>query len=272
MSVKAILEADRLLHKVVLCEILKLRRSKVTWISLLIYTIMILMAGFFMWIMKNPGMAESLGLLGQKANFAVGGQKIDWPTFLGLIFQMAGIGGMIFLSFIVAFVFGREYVEGTAKNMLTLPLPRELFVIAKFIVSALWFALLSAWLIPLGFVTGKLIGLSGFDPSLFWLMSGKVLISSLLAFALCPLVAWIAMATRGYFAPLGYAISTLVIASLFGHTGWGPWCPWSIVGLYSGATGSDPVLGAGSFIVLAATFALGLGLCLRHMARADNVQ
>jgi ABC-type transport system involved in multi-copper enzyme maturation permease subunit len=275
MSVSALLELDRTLHSVVITEFQKLRRSKVTWISFLIYSAMILMSGFFMWIMMNPGMAERLGLLGQKANFAFGGQSLDWSTFLGLVFQMCGMGGMIFLSFIVAFVFGREYVEGTAKNMLTLPVPRPFFVLAKLLVSAAWFALLTAWLIPLAYLAGRLIGLEGFDGALFWRISGRMLFSSLLAFSLCPLVAWIAAATRGYFAPLGYAIGTLVIASLFGHTGWAPWCPWSIVGLYSGSpvsASAAPALGTGSYMVLAATFFLGLGLTLRHEVLADNLQ
>jgi ABC-type transport system involved in multi-copper enzyme maturation permease subunit len=257
---------------VVSTEFLKLRRSKVTWMSLLVYSVMILMVGFFMWILKNPGMADKLGLLGQKANFALGGQKIDWPTFLGMIFQVASIGGMIFLSFIVVFVFGREYVEGTAKNMLTLPVPRHYFVHAKFIVSAAWFTLLSLWLLPLGLAAGNALGLPGFDPGLFWRIAAKILAVSLMSFAVCPLVAWIAATTRGYFAPLGYAIFTLALASIFGHTGWAPWIPWSIIGLYSGAAGAGPELAAGSYLVLAGTFALGLALTLRHQALADNVQ
>jgi ABC-2 type transport system permease protein len=253
-------------------ELSKLRRSKVTWMSLLVYTLMILMAGFAMWIMKNPGMAAGLGLLGQKASFATAGQSADWPGFLGLVLEMDGIGGMIFLSFIVAFLFGREYVEGTAKIMLTLPVPRGLFVLAKFAVAALWFSLLSLWLIPLALLMGSLLGLPAFDPALFLRSSGKMLLASLLAFSACPLVAWIAAKTRGYFAPLGYAIFTLVLASLFGHTGWGPWCPWSIIGIYTGAAGPGTALVPGSYVVLAATFALGLALTLRHALLADNLQ
>ena len=253
-------------------EFAKLRRSKVTWISFLVYTFMILMAGFAMWMLKNPGLAEDLGLIGQKVNIAVGGQEADWRTFLGLVLEMGGIGGMIFLSFIVAFVFGREYVEGTAKNMLTLPLPRGSFVLAKFAASGIWFALLCLWLLPLAFLTGRLVGLGDLDPALFWHTSGTLMIAGLLAFSACPLVAWIAVATRGYFAPLGYAIFTMVLASVFGHTGWAPWCPWSIIGLYTGAAGSGPRLVPGSYLVLAATFALGLGLTLRHEVLADNLQ
>lgn len=271
MSPAGLLEMDKTLHAVVAAEFLKLRRSTITWLSFLAYAIMIGFAAFFMWIAKNPGAAEGLGLLGRKASFAVGGQAADWPAFLDLVFQMSGIGGMLFLAFIVAFAFGREYAEGTAKLMLTLPVPRQLFVLAKFIVCAAWFAALSAWLLPLAFLAGTLVGLPGFDPALFWSAAGRILTAGLLAYSVCPLVAWVAVATRGYFAPLGYAIGTLVIASAFGHTGWGPWCPWSIVGLYAGP-GAGPPLGAGSYLVLAATFILGLALTLHREVAADNVQ
>ncbi len=107
-------------------------------------------AGFFMWMMMNPGMARTLGLLGQKAKFAFGGQSLDWPSFLTLIVEMGGVGGLIICSIIVAYVFGREYVEGTAKNLLALPIPRSRFVLAKIVVSAAWFAALTLWMIAGG--------------------------------------------------------------------------------------------------------------------------
>ena len=47
----------------------------------------------------------------------------DWPAFLPFIVEMGAIGGLIMISVIVAFVFGREYTEGMAKNMLALPIP-----------------------------------------------------------------------------------------------------------------------------------------------------
>lgn len=178
----------------------------------------------------------------------------------------------MFLAFILTYVFGREYIEGTAKNMLTLPVPRWLFVVAKLLVSSAWFLLLALWTLPLGFAAGSLAGLPGFDPAAFWKAAAKVMATSLLALGLGPLVAWVATATRGVFAPLGYALGTLIFATFLAHTGWGPWCPWSIVGLYSAAAGSGPPLVPGSYAVLAATFVLGLALTLRQEIAADNLQ
>ncbi len=253
-------------------EFLKLRRSKVPLVSLVAYTFMVAIAGFFMWMMKNPGMAESLGLIGQKARFAFGGQSVDWPTFLTFIVEMGGIGGLIMCSVIVTYVFGREYTEGTAKNLLALAIPRSRFVFAKIIVSAAWFAALTLWIIAETFAAGSILGLSGLTETLFFSATAKLLILALMSLCCAVLVAWIAVETRGYFAPLGFSIFTLVLATVFGRTGWGPWVPWSIVGLYSGAAGPKTDLGWGSYIVIAATFLIGTALIVRHEVYADNKQ
>jgi hypothetical protein len=63
-----------------------------------------------------------------------------------------------------------------------------------------------------------------------------------------------------------------VLGSVFGHTGWGPWVPWTIVGLYSGAAGPGSPLGEGSYVVIAATFLVGTVLTIRHEVYADNGQ
>ena len=253
-------------------EFSKLRRSKVTWISLAAYTFMVAMAGFFMWMMMNPGMAKSVGLLGQKAQFAFGGESLDWPTFLTFIVEMGGIGGLIICSIIVAYVFGREYIEGTAKNMLALPIARSRFVFAKIIVSAVWFAALTLWIIAEGYLVGSILRITGLTTMLFFTAAAKLLVLTLMSLCCAMLVALVAVETRGYFAPLGFSIFTLMLASVFGHTGWAPWVPWSIVGLYSGAAGPETTLGWGSFAVIAATFLIGTALTIRHEAWADNGQ
>jgi ABC-2 type transport system permease protein len=258
---------------VVRTEVTKLRRSKVTWISFAIYLFMVAMAAFFMWMMMNPAMARSLGLAGRKAEVAFAGQSADWPSFLTLMVEMGGLGGAIVFSIIVTYIFGREYVEGTAKNMLALPMARSRFVFAKIIVSAAWFAALTVWLIAEAWVAGSLLGITGLTTALFLSAVKKILVLALMSLCVAVVVAWIAVETRGYFAPMGFAIFTAVLASLFGHTGWGPWVPWSIIGLYSGAAGPDAAtIGWGSFVVIGATFLIGTALTVRHEVLADNGQ
>jgi ABC-type transport system involved in multi-copper enzyme maturation permease subunit len=257
---------------VVATELSKLRRSKVTWISLAVYTFMVAMLGFFMWMMMNPGVAQTLGLLSQKANLTLAGLAADWPAFLTLVGEMGGLGGLIVFSVIVTYVFGREYVEGTAKNMLALPMPRSGFVFAKIIVSVIWFAVLTLWLIVEAYLVGSMLRIPGLTTALFLATVGKLLVLALMALCCGVVVAWIAVESRGYFAPMGFAIFTMVLASVFGHTGWGPWVPWSILGIYSGAAGPFATLEWGSFVVIGATFVIGTALTVRHEVYADNGQ
>jgi ABC-2 type transport system permease protein len=253
-------------------EVLKLRRSRITWISAGAWCLMVAMVGFFMWIAMNPGMAGKLGLLGQKANFALGGVAVTWEAFLALLVEMGGIGGMLFCSVILVYVFGREYAEGTAKNLLALPVGRASFVLAKTCIAAAWFALLLALLLVETLALGRVLGLTGFSWPAFGAMAVKMAVLGLLSLCASLPAAYIAVATRGYFAPLGFTIATLFVASVFGHTGWGPWCPWSIIGIYSGAAGAGVELGTGSWFVMAGTFLAGLGLTLGHEVFADNGQ
>lgn len=253
-------------------EFLKLRRSGITWITFGVYVFMASVAGFFMWIIQNPGMADTLGLLGTKAKFAFGDQRADWPSFLAFIVQMAGIGGLMMSAVIVTYVFGREYAEGTAKNLLALPISRILFVFAKLIVSTLWFFSLSLCLFVSSFIVGSIIGLEGLSASVFVDTSVKILVLIVLCMGCSTLVSWIAVMNRGYFGPLGYAIFTIMIAMIFGNTGWGVWIPWSIAGLYSGAAGPETSLIFANYCVIALTFVVGLALTIYHEEYADNCQ
>jgi ABC-2 type transport system permease protein len=257
---------------VIRTEFSKLRRSKVTWMTFAVYVFIVVMAAFFMWVIMNPAAAQSVGLLGKKAELTLSGQPTDWPNFLTLIVEMGGLGGAMVFSLITAYAFGREYVEGTAKNMLAMPIARSRFVFAKIIVCAVWFGALTLWLIAEAWLAGTILGIGGFTTALFLSAVKRILVLALMSLSTAVVVAWIAVQTRGYFAPLGFAIFTIVLSSVFGHTGWGPWVPWSIIGLYSGAAGPGATLGWGSYVVIAATFLVGTGLTVRHEVAADNGQ
>ncbi len=253
-------------------ELIKLRRSHVTWITFGVYAVMVFFAAFFMWMVKNPGLAQGLGLITTKAQLSLGSVSTDFPGFLSFIVQMGGMGSVIIGAVIFTFVFGREYTEGMAKYLLALPIPRSRFVLAKILVCAAWQALLTLWLLPLAWAAAALLGLPGMDAGLLLGAGAKLLALAAMSLCASALVAWVAVQTRGYFAPMGFAIGTVALGSVLGHTGWAPWAPWTIIGMYAMGTGSAANPGWGSLLVLAATFAAGLALTIRHEVSADNVQ
>lgn len=186
---------------------------------------------------------------------------------------VSGIGGMLLLSFIVAFVFGREYAEGTAKNLLALPVGRHWFVVAKLVVVFVWWLGLVLAVLAESFALGALLGLPGFSSGLALHATGNALLAAGISFLLAPVVAWIAVAGRGYMAPLGFALAMMALGNVFGKTGWSVWFPWSIVPSLIGMIG-NPVkaLPAGSYVVLAVTFAAGVAATMGQLRWADNTQ
>jgi ABC-2 type transport system permease protein len=253
-------------------EFAKLRRSGITWISFAVYIFLVGVAGFFMWMLKNPGMAEKLGLLGQKAQLVVGGAAAGWSTYLGLVLEMSGIAALVLCSFVLTYLFGREYVEGTAKNMLALPVARWHFVAAKLLIALLWCGALTLWELALTSFTGLLVDLGPLTTEYFTSWALKAVGASLIGFTCSAAAAWIAVMTRGYLAPLGYVIFSMLLAVVLGATEWGKWAPWSILMWFTGASGPGKNLVPGSFAVITLFFALTVALIIHHETRADNVQ
>jgi ABC-type transport system involved in multi-copper enzyme maturation permease subunit len=257
--------------RVLYTEFLKLRRTKITWVVGLLYSFGPLALGFFMIILMNPELAGRMGLLTTKAELTVG--TADWPTYLLYIGVILAAGSIV-IGIIQAFVFGREYAEGTAKNMLSLPIGRSNFVAAKLLVSAVWYACIVAVVYGEAILIGLLVGLPGFEPALLAPSMRLCLLVLLETLLLSSLPAWVAVAGRGYLAPIGFSIFTsLVLGQIFLHTGWARWVPWSIVFLSAGAgEPGAPVAGAGSLLVLVGVFIAGYIALYLTLDRTDNTQ
>ena len=260
-----------MLRRVLATEFLKLRRSKVTWGTLIGLSLGPLGLALFMWIIREPGRAAQLGLLGTKANLS--GLEATWPAYASALTLVVGIGGMLLLSFIVAYIFGREYTELTAKNMLALPVGRHWFVIAKLAVAAVWWLALVVAVLAEALFVGLALGLPGFSAGLAVSALGNALVAAAISFLLVPVVAWVTTLGRGYMAPIAFAIGAMALGNVFGKTGWAEWFPWSIIPLMIGAVG-QPVVGlpAGSYLVLALTFVAGVAATIAQLRYADNTQ
>jgi ABC-type transport system involved in multi-copper enzyme maturation permease subunit len=257
--------------QVLATEFLKLRRSKVTWFTLAALSLGPLAIALMMWIVREPGRAAQLGLLGTKANLS--GLEATWPAYFSMLTLMVGIGGMLLLSFVVAYIFGREYTEGTAKNLLALPVGRHWFVLAKLVVAAVWWAILVLAVLAEGFALGAALALPDFSATLAVSAVHDALLAAAIAYLLAPVVAWIAMLGRGYLPPLGFALAMLALGDVFSHTGWAAWFPWSIVPLFIGAIGQRATaIAPGSLVVVALTFFAGIAATIAQLRWADNTQ
>ena len=203
-----------------------------------------------------------------------GSARTDWGAFMrGGPQLMASWYGILLFGMAAAYLFGREYGEGTAKEMLTLPLRREYFFVAKMIVLAAW--VLGLALLSLAAQAGyaAVLGLDGFS----WAEAARCVTISLkvalLTYATLPWVALLAMVGRGYLAPMVYSALAAFFGVALAEAGWSRWFPWSMSLSVTGVTLFPavpmPTLVFGSWALMALVFVMGAAATLWYGDRAD---
>jgi ABC-2 type transport system permease protein len=176
-------------------------------------------------------------------------------------------------AILTAWVFGREFSDRTAKELLALPTSRSAIVTAKFIVIAVWMIAVSLFIFGLGLVVGNLVVIPGWSQGLLRSAFVDFMGSAILTIALVPFVALIASIGRGYMPAFGWAILTIVLAQIAAATGWGDWFPWSVPALFSGVAGSrTELLGSHSYVIVIVAGLSGLAATLYWWRSADQTK
>ncbi len=252
-------------------ETLKTRRSKVPWISAIGFSIAPLVGGLFMIILKDPEAARQAGLISAKAQIMAG--EASWPAFLGLLSHATAVGGLVVFSLVLSWIFGREFSDRTAKDLLAVVTPRSTIVAAKFAVFGTWSALLTAFIYILGLAVGAAVGLPGYTSGIVARGAWELGLVALMTVAVLAPIALAASAGRGYLPALGTALFLLAAAQILAYLGWGEYFPWSVPALYAGigGTGSND-LGPVSFVILGLTGIGGAVATFLWWERADHTK
>lgn len=216
-------------------ELLKARKSKVPYITAIGFSLAPLMGGFFMVILKDPVRAREMGLLATKAEMIAG--VADWPTYFAILAQAVAVGGMLLFAMLTIWIFGREFVDHTAKELMALPTSRSAIVGAKFVVVLLLGVLLTLYIFGLGLVVATLVDIPGWSMALIVSAALSIIGAAILTLALMPFIAFFASLGRGYLPPFGWTFLTIFFANITAYTGWGDWFPWTVPALFSGAAG-----------------------------------
>jgi ABC-2 type transport system permease protein len=202
---------------------------------------------FLIFVSRNPEISQQLGLISAKADLFKY-SATDWPTYLGLSGQMAAIGGFFLFVLTISWVFGREFIDGTLKDMLAVPVERSSIVLAKFILVAVWSIALTMIILIFSLVMGALIKLPGGSLQVIAQGSALVMIAAFLSIAVVFPFAFLASAGRGYLLPLGGAVLAVMMANVVALAGWGEYFPWAVPGLY--AMGQSPLMPVSYWIVV----------------------
>ncbi len=228
-------------------ELRKAIRSRMPLWTALGSLFMPLGIAFLIFVSKNPEISQKLGLVSAKANL-IAYSATDWPTYLALFGQLIAAGGFILFVLIISWIFGREFADGTLKDMLAVPVQRSSIILAKFIVVAVWSAVLTIVIFIVGLVMGAIIKMPGGSIGVIFQGSVLVAITAALAIAVTLPFALFASVGRGYLLPIGVAVLTLMMTNLVAIVGWGEYFPWAVPGLY--AMGKSPLTPISYWIVL----------------------
>ncbi len=249
-------------------ELVKSRRSGVTWGVAAAFSLTPLVGALFMVILKDPESARRLGLLGAKARLTAG--TAEWPTFLGLLAQTEAVAGAILFAFLTAWVFGREFADRTVRGLLAISTPRWATVVGKYIVIAGWGVVITVWVVIVGWLSGTLVGLPAWSDDLWRDTLARIAVIALVTIALQSTTAFFASAGRGYIPPLAWAVLTMALAQILAVLGWGHVFPWAVPALVSGVTGPEgETADAVSFLVVGITALVGLLATIAWWERAD---
>lgn len=244
--------------RVLRAEFLKLRRANVVlWTALSVAAVPAISAGSAKAIDKTV--------------------PLTWEGFMRLAPQMmATWWGVLVFGLVAAYVFGREYFDGTAKNMLTLPVRRESFVVAKFVVVALWVAGLAALSVALQATFGAVLGIPHLTWAPVWSAARDSFEVAGLIYLTLPVVAALATLEKGYMPPMMFSAFMATAAFMVSAIGWGRYFPWSMPFAAAGSAFGPLVkpltLVPASYAVDAAAFLVGVVAVLVYTDRADNTQ
>jgi ABC-2 type transport system permease protein len=212
-----------------------------------------------------------MGLISAKAQLTAG--TAEWATMFNLLAQATAVGGAIIFGIFTAWLFGREFSDRTAKELLALPTPREAIVGAKFVVMTVWTLLLTLLCYVLGLIVGGLVDIPGWSSELFKSATADILGTGVLTIILLPFVAYFASAGKGYLPSFGWLVLTVALAQIAAITGWGDWFPWSVPALFSGAAGPrSEFIGMHSYVIIVLASLIGIVLTFYWWRNADQTK
>ena len=213
-------------------EARKAVRSKMPLWTTLGSLFMPLGIAFLIFVARNPEITKRLGLVSAKANL-MAYSATDWKSYLVLFAEIISAGGFFFFIISVSWVFGREFTDGTLKDMLAVPVRRSTILLAKFIVVVAWCAGMAIIMLLFGLIVGILVQLPG--GSLEVILAGSIvdIITIGLIIAVVLPFAFFAGLGRGYLLPIALAVLMVITANLVMALGWADYFPWAVPTLFA---------------------------------------
>lgn len=218
------------MRAVIRVEALKLTRSLVGVIT----TLAIVLGALALLSGITAGVAGGNPELIAKAGPAGG---LDWNGLLAGATQVTAVVSILGFGIVLAWMFGREFAEGTITGLFALPASRAKIALAKLTVYALWAVIVSVAL-TLGVLALGLAFSYGLPSGEAWAALGRLFVLGVLSTGLAVPVAWLATLTRSLLAAVGCTIALVVAAQVGALAGAGGWMPFAAPALWAMSNGA----------------------------------
>ncbi len=232
-------------------EWLKFRRSTIAWASTLIAGLATPLIAIGM-----VSLARSDLLSGpSKDKFAMALVGTLGEAHVALETQVLAVVMMIGGGLLAAWIFGREFVDGTVGSLFALPTSRRDIAVAKSAIVAAWcvavatlattVTLLGSWIVSPETMTADVAHAGA-------VTLGAGVLTGLLGLPF----GWVATASRGYLAAFTSIVVVTAMSQMLASIGWGFWVPYVAPALWAGAGGAATAAAVGpQHLAWAAAFA-----------------
>jgi len=176
---------------------------------------------------EDPALTAKLGPF-----FEEGG----WVGYLSAGAQITAVAGLLGFGVVLAWLFGREFADGTVTGLFAIPVGRGTVAAAKLVVYVCWAVVVSAGLIftLLSFGLASGLGVPGTE---VWGLLAREYGVALLTAGLAIPAAWAATLGRGLLPGIATIIGIVVLAQIAAISGIGGWFPFSAPGLWAASAG-----------------------------------
>lgn len=162
----------------------------------------------------------------------------DWEGFLLGAVQITGAGGLGGFAVVLAWMFGREFGDGTITGLFALPVRRTTIAFAKLVVYVIWVAAMSVLLAIVLALVGTVAGLGPIDGHTLMMLARQSALGVMSAAITLP-VAWAATLSRSVLGGVSVAIGLVVVAQVSVLAGLGGWMPLAAPALWALSQGES---------------------------------
>lgn len=162
---------------------------------------------------------------------------LNWGGLLAGAAQITAVASILGFGIVLAWMFGREFSEGTITGLFALPVSRVRIALAKLTVYALWAMVVSIVLTVGVLILGLALGY-GSPNAETWAALGRLFILALLSAGIAVPIAWVATLTRSLLAAVGCTVALVVIAQVGALAGVGGWMPLAVPALWAMSSGT----------------------------------